>query len=136
MQEERERYGEFCGLATQDPQPKIPTKPHNYGLLQTSDKRQHRTGGRARQAHSTARLSGETRKATRGDAARVVVEVGGGITVYPARWAGDRWRAVWYEGGVRRQCQAVSEERLAAKLEKVSGRLGADAPNMERTGRS
>jgi hypothetical protein len=44
---------------------------------------------------------------------------GGGITVYPGRWAGDRWRAVWYEGGVRRQCEAVSEERLAAKLERA-----------------
>ena len=30
--------------------------------------------------------------------------------------AGDRWRAVWYEGGVRRQCQAVSEGRLAGML--------------------
>jgi hypothetical protein len=41
---------------------------------------------------------------------------------------------VWYEGGVRRQCQAVSEERLAAKLEKVTWRLAADAGNMERPG--
>ena len=64
----------------------------------------------------------------------MVVEVEGGITVYPARRAGDRWRAVWYEGGVRRQCQAASEERLAARLEKVSARLGADAANMERSG--
>jgi integrase len=64
----------------------------------------------------------------------VVVEVGGGITVYPGRWVGDRWRATWYEGGVRRQCQAASEERLAARLEKVSARLGADAANMERSG--
>jgi hypothetical protein len=47
---------------------------------------------------------------------------------------GDRWRAVWYEGGRRRQCQAVSEERLAAKLEKVGERLAADAGNMERPG--
>ena len=67
---------------------------------------------------------------------RVVVEVAGGVTVYSAREAGDRWRAVWYEGGVRRQCQAVSEERLAAKLEKVTWRLAADAGNMERPGLS
>ena len=40
---------------------------------------------------------------------RVVVEVAGGVTVYPARGAGDRWRAVWYEGGRRRQCESVSE---------------------------
>jgi integrase len=65
---------------------------------------------------------------------RVVVEVEGGITVYPAREPGDRWRAVWYEDGRRRQCEAVSETRLAAKLAKVSERLTADAPNMERPG--
>jgi integrase len=35
---------------------------------------------------------------------------------------------------VRRQCQAASEERLAARLEKVSERLAADAVNMERSG--
>jgi integrase len=54
--------------------------------------------------------------------------------VYPARGVGDRWRAVWYEDGRRRQCEAVSEARLAARLEKVSERLAADAPNMERPG--
>jgi integrase len=65
---------------------------------------------------------------------RVVVEVEGGITVYPARCPGDRWRAVWYENGRRRQCEAISETRLAARLAKVSERLAADAPNMERPG--
>ena len=89
--------------------------------------------GKARRtAHGTA-VRGDAREATRGNG-RVVVEVAGGITVYPARGAGDRWRAVWYEGGVRRQCEAVSEERLAARLEKVSARLAADAGNMERPG--
>ena len=53
------------------------------------------------------------------------------MTVYPAREPGDRWRAVWYENGRRRQCEAVSEDRLAARLEKVTARLTADAPNME-----
>ena len=67
-------------------------------------------------------------------AGRVVVEVEGGVTVYPARAAGDRWRAVWYEGGRRRQCQAVTEAGLAAKLERVTERLAADAPGMERPG--
>jgi integrase len=65
---------------------------------------------------------------------RVVVEVGCGVVVYPAREAGDRWRAVWYENGRRRQCQAVTEDRLAGKLEKVTARLAADAPNTERPG--
>ena len=45
------------------------------------------------------------------------------MTVYPARVAGGRWRAVWYENGQRRQCEAASEDRLAAKLEKVTERL-------------
>jgi hypothetical protein len=63
-----------------------------------------------------------------------VIELEYGITVYPAREGQDRWRAVWHENGKRRQCEAISEERLAARLEKVTERLAADAPNMERTG--
>ena len=38
------------------------------------------------------------------------------------------------ENGRRRQCEAVTEAELAAKLEKVTERLRADAPNMERPG--
>lgn len=64
----------------------------------------------------------------------MVVELGYGVTVYPARHAGDRWRAVWYEDGVRRQCESVTEDGLAGRLEKVMERLGADAPNLERPG--
>jgi hypothetical protein len=41
---------------------------------------------------------------------------------------------VWYEDGERQQCQSVSEEKLAAELEKVKVRLQADAPNMRRPG--
>jgi hypothetical protein len=78
-------------------------------------------------------VRGDTRKATRGND-RVVVELDSGVVVYPAREPGDRWRAVWYENGRRRQCQAVTEDRLAAKLEKVSARLAAEAPNTERPG--
>ena len=70
---------------------------------------------------------------TRGDV-RVVIELECGITVYPAREEGGRWRAVWKENGERRQCEAVTEEKLAARLEKVTERLAADAPNMERPG--
>ena len=87
-------------------------------------------GGRA--APGTRTVRGDAREGNRGKG-RVVVEVVGGITVYPARGAGDRWRATWYENGQRRQCQAVSEERLAVKLEKVSERLAADAYGAERT---
>jgi hypothetical protein len=64
----------------------------------------------------------------------VVVDLEPGITVYPARGEGVRWRAVWYEGGRRRQCEAVAEDKLAAKLAKVTERLAADAPNLERPG--
>jgi hypothetical protein len=48
---------------------------------------------------------------------RPVIDLEHGITVYPARRPGGRWRAVWYEDGVRDQCESVSEEKLAAKLE-------------------
>jgi hypothetical protein len=63
-----------------------------------------------------------------------VIETPEGITVYPARREGERWRAVWCEDGERKQCQAASEDRLAASLEKVTIRLAADAPNMLRGG--
>ena len=110
--------------------PKIPTKsPQPAG---TKAARSGRTAaGRARRRQVFA--SGTGRPATRGDG-RVVVELECGITVYPAREEGDRWRAVWYENGQRRQCEASTEDRLAARLEKVTERLAADAPNMERPG--
>jgi integrase len=78
-------------------------------------------------------VRGDARAANRGEG-RPVIELEGGITVYPAREGQDRWRAVWYENGERRQCEARTEDRLAAKLEKVTERLTADAPNMERPG--
>jgi site-specific recombinase XerD len=65
---------------------------------------------------------------------RVVIELECGVTVYPAREQGGRWRAVWKENGARRQCEAVTEDRLATRLEKVTERLAADAPNLERPG--
>jgi integrase len=64
----------------------------------------------------------------------VVVEVGWGITVYPPVSAGELWRATFTEEGRRRYRQAVSEEKLAVKLEKVAERLAAGAPGMERPG--
>jgi integrase len=99
------------------------------------------SGGAARPARPKARraarsrvfASGAGRPATRGDGG-AVIELEYGITVYPAREGRDRWRAVWYENGQRRQCEAVSEEQLAVRLAMVTERLAADAPNMERTG--
>ena len=65
---------------------------------------------------------------------RVVVELDCGIMVYPPQRNGEPWRAVWVENGRRRFREAVTEEKLAAKLEKVTERLAADAPNMKRPG--
>jgi len=76
--------------------------------------------------------NGTGRAATRGGGE--VIELGYGITVYPAREEPGRWRAVWYESGERQQCEAASEEKLAARLEKVTERLQADAPDMKRPG--
>jgi integrase len=65
---------------------------------------------------------------------RVVVELGCGVTVYPARYEGDRWRAVWVENGRRRQCESMTEDGLARRLEPVLERLMSDAPHLERPG--
>jgi hypothetical protein len=74
----------------------------------------------------------EMRAATRGDGAVIQLELG--ITVYPPRDKGGRWRAIWHEDGQRQQCESVSEEKLAAKLEKVRQRLAMGASNMTRPG--
>ena len=109
---------------------KIPTKspqPARSGAA--------RPAGRAK-AGRTARgrvlASGTGRAATRGGGP--VIELECGITVYPAREEQGRWRAVWYENGERQQCEAASEEKLAARLERVTERLEADAPHMKLRG--
>ena len=86
----------------------------------------------ARPAPGRVLANGTARAATRGGGE--VVELGYGITVYPAREESGRWRAVWYEDGKRQQCEAGTEQKLAAKLEKVTERLEADAPNMKLPG--
>jgi hypothetical protein len=62
--------------------------------------------------------SGTGRAATRGGGP--VIELECGITVYPAREEHGRWRAVWHENGERQQCEAASEDKLAAKLARVT----------------
>jgi hypothetical protein len=74
----------------------------------------------------------ETRAATRSDGE--VIELESGIIVYPPRQEGGRWRAVWQEDGERRQCESVSREKLAGKLEKVRQRIAAGAANMTKPG--
>jgi hypothetical protein len=81
-----------------------------------------------RPAPGRVRASGAGRAATRGGGE--VIELEHGITVYPARGEHGRWRAVWHEDGERQQCEAASEEKLAARLEKVTKRLAAGAPDM------
>ena len=66
--------------------------------------------------------------------ARVVVEAECGILVYPPEEAGEPWRATFTENGRRRFRQAMTEAELAAKLAKVTERLRAGAPDMERPG--
>jgi integrase len=103
------------------------TGPAAENLVTTPD---HRSGARRSHPESVMTISA----LPDGTAGRVVVELGCGVVVYPARFAGDRWRAVWYEGGRRCQCEAVTEDRLAVRVEKVLERLAADAPGMERPG--
>ena len=76
--------------------------------------------------------NGAGRAATRGGGE--VIELEYGITVYPAREEKGRWRAVWCENGQRQQCEAGTGQKLTAKLEKVTERLAADAPDMKRPG--
>jgi integrase len=64
----------------------------------------------------------------------VVIELGCGILVYPPQRDGEPWRATFVEDGRRRYRQGATEGRLAAKLAKVTERLQADAPHMERPG--
>src|SRR5260221_11269970 len=86
----------------------------SYPKITTKNPQQPRVGGkgltpagvRARRAAQGAVLvSGDPREGTRGEG-RVVVEVAGGITVYPARPAGDRGRAGGYETGQPRHAEA------------------------------
>jgi hypothetical protein len=52
-------------------------------------------------ARRSALTDGVGRASAR-DEDRVVIELENGITVYPARDADPRWRAVWYEGESRK----------------------------------
>jgi integrase len=112
--------------------PKINTNPTQPALDRAA--RRAPGGGRtARRGWGRARVSGDTRESVRYPG-RVVLEAEGGITVYPPEVAGEPWRAVFTENGRRRYRQAMTEAELAAKLARVTERLQADAPHMERPG--
>jgi hypothetical protein len=95
-------------IPTESPQPGKAAKP----------------SGRAKKAPHAGRspvlASGNGRAATRGGGE--VIELECGITVYPARSEGGRWRAVWHEDGQRRQCEAATEGKLTAKVLPVGRR--------------
>jgi integrase len=113
---------------------KIPTESPQLARSAVSRVRKAAAAARPKVARLAAgRVAGvETRAVTRGGGE--VIELGLGITVYPPRQDGGRWRAAWYEDGERQQCESVSEEKLAAKLEKVRQRLATGASNMTRPG--
>jgi hypothetical protein len=106
---------------------KIPTNSPQLGRGKAVRPTRRAKAGRAAPGRILA--SGTGRVATRGGGE--VIELESGIIVYPAREEPGRWRAVWHEDGERQQCEASSEEKLVAKLEKVTERLAADAPNMK-----
>ena len=111
---------------------KIPTKIPQLWLAEGGEAAPAKARARHAPRGATTLVNGDLRRGTRGED-RVVVEVEGGVTVYPARHPGDRWRAVWYENGRRRQCQAASEDGLAARLEKITFVPDANARAQERT---
>ena len=78
-------------------------------------------------------VAGEARGSVR-DPGRAVIELDHGVTVYPPSADGEPWRAVFTENGQRRYRQAATEAKLAVKLAKVTERLQAGAPDMERPG--
>ena len=111
--------------ADQDPH-KIPTTGRSAAA---------RAAGRAKGRQHGARPGSRGRDRTRGHPGRRRSDRAGvrdhGV---PGPREQGRWRAVWYENGERQQCEAATEEKLAARLEKVTERLEADAPNMKRPG--
>ena len=73
----------------------------------------------AAQPKAARRVAGvETRAVTRGDGEVIELELG--ITVYPPRGKGGRWRAVWHEDGERQQCESVSEEKTTRAFQTPS----------------
>ena len=86
-----------------------------------------------RRSKKRAGVAGEARSSVR-DPGRAVIELDHGVTVYPPQADGEPWRAVFTENGQRRYRQAATEAKLAARLAKVTERLQADAPDMERPG--
>jgi len=112
--------------------PKVNTEVTQAASGQAS----RRSAGRGKSRQSErgpARVAGDARRSGR-HPGRPVLELDGGVTVYPPVAEGEPWRAVFTEGGRRRYRQGATEAKLAAKLAAVTERLEADAPDMERPG--
>jgi hypothetical protein len=108
---------------------KIPTKspqnPHNRPEAALAERK-----AATAQPRAASRVAGiETRAATRGDGD--VMELDLGITVYPPRDKGGRWRAVWHEDGERQQCDSVSQDKIG---ESQAAAFHGGAANMTRPG--
>src|ERR1035441_1602957 len=112
--------------------PKINTNP-TQPARDRAARRAAGGGKKPRGGRGPARGSGDTRESVR-DSARMVVEAECGILVYPPEEAGEPWRATFTENGRRRYRQAMTEADPGAQLAKVTERLRAGAPDMERPG--
>jgi len=91
--------------------PKINTNPTHPGRARPVRSARER-GKAADRRRGPAGVSGDTRESVR-DSARVVMEVGWGVLVYPPEEAGQPWRATFTENGRRRFRQAMTEAELA-----------------------
>jgi hypothetical protein len=66
-----------------------------------------------------------------------VIELGCGITMYPARSEGGRWRAVWHEDGQRQQCARFRPHgRASRRINFVPDRYGVAPVSVAATTRT
>jgi hypothetical protein len=103
------------------------------------------TRASTQQRHQPARASSRRGKRAgslilgtvrQGQGGRAVIETAEGIVVYPPQPGRDRdrWRAVWHEGGQRRQCETSTEDMMAGRLARIALRLTSHAPRLEQPG--
>jgi hypothetical protein len=95
---------------------KIPTRNPQLSLAEGGEAAAPARARTRRAPRGAATLvNGDLRRGTRGEG-RVVMEVEGGVTVYPARHPGTGGGQSGTRMGVgRRQCQAATEEGLARR---------------------
>ena len=114
---------------TQAP-PAILRDPHKIPTTGSRQGRWPSGGAKAGRPAQPGRRGRHRARATRGGGEAISLS-----TDY--RYGPPRRRAAGGRSGTRmerQQCESVSEEKLAARLEKVTERLAADAPNMKGPG--